>query len=116
MPLWPTPSNWNNPRFSPDGRRLAVDILDKQTAVYVYEWARDTLTRLTLGGARDFLPVWTPDSRRIVFSSDRDQRINLYWGPADGTGDVQRLTESMYPQYPSSWHPNGKYLASLASG
>ena len=41
-------ANWSNPAFSPDGQRLALDINDgKQTDVWVYEWARDTLSRLT---------------------------------------------------------------------
>ena len=111
-PLRPMPSDWSNPHFAPDGRRLAVDILDKRAAVYIYEWTRDTLTRLTFGPLNDWTPVWTPDGRRIVFTSDRDQGIrNLYWERADGTGEVQRLTESKNPQVPSSWHPSGKYLA-----
>jgi Tol biopolymer transport system component len=36
---------------------------------------------------------------------------NLYWQRADGTAEVQRLTESKGTQVPSSWHPSGKYLA-----
>ena len=41
-------------------------------------------------------PVWTPDGRRIVFASPRANKpaANLYWQLADGTGAVQRLTES----------------------
>ena len=39
-PLRATPTNWGNPRFSPDGTRLAVEINDgKQLDVWVYEWA-----------------------------------------------------------------------------
>ena len=113
-PLRAAAANWSNPRFSPDGRRLALDIgggtgLD----VWVYEWARDTLTRLTFDPGADRNPVWTPDGRRIVFASARGDKStpNLYWQRADGTGDVQRLTESKNLQYPASWHPSGKFLA-----
>src|SRR5439155_10740439 len=61
----------------------------------------------------DAKPVWTPDGRRIVFVSSRDKSglPNLYWQHADGTGEVQRLTESPHQQLPGSWHPSGKYLA-----
>jgi Tol biopolymer transport system component len=45
------------------------------------------------------------DGQRIVFRSSRDKSLNLYWQRADGTGDVQRLTESPNPQTPASWHP-----------
>jgi len=111
-PLRTTATNWSNPQFSPDGRRLAMDILDKQVDVWVYEWARDTLTRLTFDSALDGKPIWTPDGRRIAFSSQRDGKVeNLYWQPADGTGDVQRLTVSTNRQMAASWHPSGKFLA-----
>ena len=112
-PLRAMPSVWTSPRFSPDGRRLALDILERSNDdVWVYEWARDTLTRLTFDPASDRNPVWTPDGKRIVFESERAKGpYNLYWQPADGTGEVQRLTESPNNQNPTSFHPSGKYLA-----
>jgi serine/threonine-protein kinase len=112
-PLRSTPADWSNPSFAPDGRRLAVDIADKgQTDVWVYEWARDTLTRLTFDPALDQKPIWTPDGRRITFMSQRNGgAYHLYWQRADGTGEVQRLTESNAPQFPASWHPSGRFLA-----
>jgi serine/threonine-protein kinase len=105
------PANWTSPRVSPDGRRIAIDMLTAQPDVFVYEWARDTLTRLTFDPNSDLKPVWTPDSQRIVFRSNRDKDLNLYWLRADGSGDVQRLTESQNIQTPVSWHPSGKFLA-----
>jgi serine/threonine-protein kinase len=112
-PLQTRPGAWYNPQFAPDGRRLAINIVDGQNDVWVYEWARDTLTRLTFDAADDRRPLWTPDGRRIVFASARADRatLNLYWRRADGTGDEQRLTESMNQQQPASWHPSGKFLA-----
>jgi Tol biopolymer transport system component len=110
-PLRATPANWGNPHFSPDGARLAVEINDgKQLDVWVYEWAHDKASQLTFA-AWNQKPVWTPDGRRIVFWSNRDKVQNLYWQRADGTGDVQRLTHSQYPQSAASWHPSGKILA-----
>ena len=107
-----TPSDWTNPSFAPDGRRLAVDISDgSQTDVWVYEWARDTMSRLTFDQANDARPVWSPGGKYITFTSQRSGRFNLYLQRADGTGDVLQLTESPNPQFPSSWHPSGKYLA-----
>lgn len=113
-PLRATPANWFNPHFAPDGRRLAVELVDGSGRdVWVYEWARDTLTRLTFDPADDRKPVWTPDGRRIAFASARADKstLNLYWQRADGTGDAQRLTESKNRQLPASWHPSGKFLA-----
>jgi serine/threonine-protein kinase len=107
-------ANWANPRFSPDGQKLAVDISDgTQRDIWVYEWARDTLTQLTFDPGQDRFPVWTPDGRRLVFASDRAKAGtgNLYGVSADGTGDVTRLTDSPDDQRPRSWHPGGRFLA-----
>jgi Tol biopolymer transport system component len=114
-----TKAEWVSPRFSPDGRKLALDIDDgNQHDIWVYEMARDTLTQLTFDTANDVIPIWTPDGRRIVFASDRAKPggpRNLYWVNADGTGDVTRLTDSPDDHRPSSWHPRGTSLAFSAT-
>ena len=83
-------TQWANPRFSPDGQKLAMDISDgKQRDIWVYDLVRDTLTQLTFDAGSDTNPVWTPDGKRIVFTSDRAKAgsaRNLYWMSADGTG------------------------------
>jgi serine/threonine-protein kinase len=116
QPLRALPRRYRNLRFSPDGRKLAMDIQEgsqRQFDVSVYDWQRDTLSRLTFDSASDQWPVWTPDGLRIAFGSDRANHgtLNLYWQRADGTGDAQRLTDSKNPQWPTSWHPSGKHLA-----
>jgi Tol biopolymer transport system component len=63
---------------------------------------------------RDDSPVWTQDGKHIVFASNRDLRNvvnNLYYQRANGTGPVERLTQSALGQRPFAIHPSGKYLA-----
>ena len=110
-PLRAEPANWTFLRFSPAGDRLAMRINDGQPDVWVYDWARETLSRLTFDADQALDPVWTPDGRRIVFSSFRSGNGNLYWQRSDGSGEVERLTESENLQSAGSWHPNGKLLA-----
>jgi len=113
QPLRETPGNYYNPAFSPDGKRLALEINDgKRSDISVYEWERDTLTRLTFVGEESTNPVWTPDGQRIVYSSrEKGGPYNLWWIRADGGGNAQRLTESKSPQDGGSWRPDGKVLA-----
>lgn len=109
-----TPATWMNFLFAPDGQRLALQQINEgQADIWVYEWARDALTRLTFDPASDQKPVWTPDGHRLAFTSFRADKTtsNLYWQRADGTGDAQRLTKSPHFQQPTSWHPSGKFLA-----
>ena len=115
VPLRSTRADWTGILFSPDGGRLAMDISDgKQRDVWIYEWARDALSRLTFDPTDDANPNWTPDGRRIVYASKRGGNTfyNLYWQPADGSGDAQLLLESRASHLiPGSWHPSGRYLA-----
>lgn len=81
-------AQWNNPRFSPDGRRLALDITTNgNTDIWVYDWERDQMLRLTNDPAEERRPVWTPDGSRIVFASRRvgAAASGLYWQRADGS-------------------------------
>jgi Tol biopolymer transport system component len=112
-PLRETPGNYANPAFSPDGKRLALEISDgKRSDIWVYEWERDTLTRLTFAGETNRYPVWTPDGQRIVYSSqEKGGAYNLWWIRADGAGNAQRLAEGKSPQYAGSWRPDGKVQA-----
>jgi Tol biopolymer transport system component len=113
-PLRPQPSEWSNPRFSPDGRRLALDInVNGNIDVWTYDWERDALELLTRDPRVDRRPVWTPDGSRIVFASTAGGAgtAMMYWRRADGTGEPTRLLDTDLASEPSSWHPNGKVLA-----
>jgi Tol biopolymer transport system component len=112
-PLREAPGGYYNPAFSPDGKRLALQINDgKRSDIWVYEWERDSLTHLTFGGEGNSYPVWTPDGQRIVYSSiEKGGAPNLWWIRTDGAGDAQRLAESKSQQYAGSWRPDGKVLA-----
>jgi serine/threonine-protein kinase len=66
------------------------------------------LTRLTSGPTLDMAPIWTPDGRRIIWTSTRDNiSPTLYWQAADGTGSAERLTGPQIA-YPGSVTPDGR--------
>ena len=99
------------PRLSPDGTRVVLDARDEEDDLWVWDLTRETLTRLTSAAEADRFGVWTPDGQRVVFASLRDGgNINLYWRAADGTGAVERLTESSRPHFPQTFSPDGTRL------
>jgi Tol biopolymer transport system component len=57
---------FDDPRLSPDGRRLAVTIHEEGAHIWIYDLARDSFARLTFEPEAGN-PVWTPDGERIVF-------------------------------------------------
>jgi serine/threonine-protein kinase len=95
--------NFSNPRLSPDGQRLAIQIFPS-TDVWVYEIARGILTPLTLGTAITRSPIWTPDGSRLTYSVAES---GIFWIPADGSGTPDQLTKSQSLQMPNSWSPDG---------
>ena len=103
--------NYLFPSVSPDGRRVAVGILEQESHAWVYDTSRDTLTRLTFEGNENSNPTWTPDGERIAFRSDRTGRINLFWQMADGSGGTEQLTTSENGPVPSSFPTDGQRLA-----
>jgi serine/threonine-protein kinase len=60
-------------RVSPDGKQLAVGTDDgKEANIWVYDLSgKTTLRRLTLSG-RNLYPVWSSDSKHVLFQSDRE--------------------------------------------
>ena len=105
------PLDWSNPSFSPDGRRIAFDIFDgTQTDIWLYEWDRDVISRLTFEPTEDWKPVWSPDGAWIVYVCSQ-QAFNLCRRRADGTGTREPLTRTTHPQFAESWHPSGQVFA-----
>jgi eukaryotic-like serine/threonine-protein kinase len=96
-------------RLSPDGRRLALALEAANDQIWVYDLERSTLTPQTLRWTNSD-PVWTPDGRRLTFTSNREGPYNLFWQPADGSGPAERLNVSADWQVPRSWSPDGRTL------
>ena len=100
------------PRFSPDGNRLAIAAQsdNEPMQVWVRDLRRETFTRLTLEG-EGWWPVWSPDGRRIAFTSvDENRQVDLSWIEADGSRGAERLTQSEILEQATSWTPDGKTL------
>jgi dipeptidyl aminopeptidase/acylaminoacyl peptidase len=95
------------PRVSRDGKRLAIETSDgKDSVIAIYDLARTTaLRRLTFGG-NNRMPIWTADGTRVVFQSDREGDLAIYWQGLDG-GPAERLTrpESGAAHVPEAWSP-----------
>jgi serine/threonine-protein kinase len=107
------PRPYFHPRISPDGTRVAVAIADQDNDLWVWDLARQTLSRLTFDPAADFAPLWTPDGRHLIFFSPRGRDPGLFWQLADGTGTAERLTTGAPP---SAVTPDGTQVLFALTG
>jgi len=100
---------FENPRLSPDGSRIVVDIVSNVGPdVWVYDIGRAVWTQLTFNGMGS-VPIWTPDGRSITYIALVGGRPNLFRKAADGSGSAELLSDA--PGNPHSWSPDGRWLA-----
>ena len=95
------------------GRIAFVSERDGNPEVYSMAGDGSSQTRLTRSGADDWSPAWSPDGRRIAFTSSRDATVagmhNIYLMNADGSG-VTRLTFNLaWDEFPA-WSPDGRSI------
>jgi Tol biopolymer transport system component len=88
-PLAIEPSNYDNLRISPDGRRVALDDRNVDGDLWIWDFEAQTRTRLNVGDNGGSNPAWTADGSRVAFGAGLD----LYWRAANNTGAAERLLE-----------------------
>jgi serine/threonine-protein kinase len=100
-------------RVSPDGNKIAASLRDEGEEIYVWDIVDRTFTRLTFNPGLDFLPVWTPDSKGIVFQSVNGGQGTISRKAVDGTGAAEPLFVAgaeFARANPSSLLPSGTHL------
>ena len=100
-----------DPRFSPDGSRIAVQGADGDNDVWLYDVARGALTRLTFDPGEDETPVWSPDGTWIAWAAQRSSRPRqVMRRRADGSGGEQVVWTTGAHVHLHDWSSDGAYL------
>ncbi|MFQ5702304.1 MAG: protein kinase, partial [Acidobacteriota bacterium] len=106
------------PRISPDGKRIAVSIVDPETTNWdgwVYDLARGIRTRFTFSASIDGVTLWSPDGASIAFASSRQGKFDIFRKSSTGSGGEELLIASDVNKFPHSWSPDGRYIAFIQS-
>jgi Tol biopolymer transport system component len=108
------PGGFRDAALSPDGARAVVSRTNQQDATKADLWLLDVsrgsgATRLTLGADIAEFPVWSTDSKRIVFTLGNSR---LHQKLASGEGDEEEVLQSNNggSVKASGWSPDGRFL------
>lgn len=94
-----TPRWMRNCTISPDGKTIAFCY---KGDIYTVSSAGGDARRLTTNAAFDTTPVWSPDSKRIAFASDREGSLDIFVVDSKG-GIPTRITTTTGSETPVAW-------------
>jgi len=103
-------TNLQAAELSPRGDRIALQIDQGQNDIWVLDLARGVRTRLTFGPVSNMFPIWSPDAKWIVYTSDRNGRSNLCRKLSDGSGAEEVLLSEEQIMIARDWSRDGKYI------
>jgi eukaryotic-like serine/threonine-protein kinase len=113
------PGDYSDTMLSPSGDRLAYVLNDPRAGkedIWIRDLARGASSRFTFDPASDVTPLWSPDGKTIVFSSNRGGQFDLYTKASGGGGQEQPLLQSDEPKFANDWSRDGRYIAFQSRG
>lgn len=114
------------PSWSPDGSKILFSsyrdgsfysdgtFVLNESEIYVMDADGGNLVRLTYNNADDQGPSWSPDGRKIIFSSNLDGNYEIYVMNADGSNQI-RLTNIHGDDFQPFWSPDGTQIAFVSN-
>jgi eukaryotic-like serine/threonine-protein kinase len=113
------PEVYANVALAPDGKSVAIDKTDsgnQNTDVWIYELQGEHVKRMTFDPSIDTMPVWSPESSRLAFSSSRRSVFDMYLKDANGGQEEKLIAHVDADEYPNDWSRDGKYLLYARGG
>ena len=102
-----TEGSWTSVDMSPDGKTILFDLMGD---IYTIPATGGTAKPVTSGLAFDTHPRYSPDGKRILFTSDRSGGENLWYIDAEKEDTVQLTSESNMNFTNADWTPDGEYI------
>ena len=104
---------WMSVDVSPDGQTIAFDLMGD---IYTMPIGGGKAKPVTTGIAYETHPRFSPDGKKILFTSDRSGGDNIWYIDTEKQDTVQ-LTKGNTEDFPSAvWTPDGNYIIASRGG
>ena len=100
-------------RISPEGKRIVMGIFEPKSRtqnVWMYDINRGGRSRFTTGLSADINPVWSPDGKKIAYTSIVGDDFSVHIRPAAGGGADETIITTREQILSSDWSPDGTTL------
>jgi Tol biopolymer transport system component/imidazolonepropionase-like amidohydrolase len=104
---------WISLDVSPDGKQIAFDLMGD---IYLMPAEGGKATPLTSGLAYDTHPKFSPDGKKIAFTSDRSGAENVWYIDMEKQDTVQVTKDNDQHVQSAEWTPDGDYLVVSKGG
>jgi len=115
----PSPTGWatqwyGEPRISWDSNRAVVPVFDPRSGasdLWIYDLLRNVPTRFTTESPTDKDPVWSPDGRGVLYTTERGGSPNIFLKRFDNGGEIEPMVINPVPVFADDWSRDGNWIA-----
>jgi Tol biopolymer transport system component len=100
-------------RIAPDGQTVALSARGGQARgvdIWLYDLARSSTLKFTLGPGSGRFPVWSPDSRQLAFEMVTPESKDMYKKASSGVGQMEILSQAQEEHHADDWSIDGRYI------
>ena len=69
---------YQSPRFSPDGRKVALTVRLPTPEIWIYDLDRGALQQMTFAAGENEIPVWSSDGRQIAYAGNGRKQAYVF--------------------------------------
>jgi dipeptidyl aminopeptidase/acylaminoacyl peptidase len=108
----PEPGAYFEPRLSPDLNRVALRISSAGSShIWSIDLKDERKSRIAFDSMTELNPVWSPDGKALAFTTTKAGRRFVAVKDLESAGEEMQITNGNTAQYPTSWSPDGRFIA-----